>query len=286
MAVVRKGQEPNEQMELDAPNPRAVIGGNEPQLEERIAAEFREAMLTEKPEIYGKLDDLLGIPAVIDRETGEEIKPAVPGSVQRAKCENDEDMANCGKLVNALRQAGGIAEKAKKAVKDPYWLAGKAVDAEYNAIIARIAGGSLAVEQLQKAYARKKAADEAAAEEKRQAELREAEERRQKLADLAKEAGLEDALPPPPEPNEPGFHEGPPRKAEPIRTDGATVSTGKEWVIDSVDVVKAIKFVKANTKVREAVTAAIKALVKSTENNAGKGYAGVTARQDVKISNR
>lgn len=279
MAVVRKEAPGADQMELDAPNPRAVLGGNAPPPEEQIPVDFRMALIEEQADFYLKLDDLLGVgdPNAEDYKTG---------AVDRAKCDTEENFANCGVLINILRKAKQRVEKVHKNVKAPYLEGGRIVDQLRNSMVGRLDGAANKVEEMQKAYARAEQAkrDKEAAD--RLEEQRLLDQQRADLEALAKENGLEAALPPPPEPNEPGFLEGPPRKAEPIRTEGATISTGMEWIIDDVDVVKAIKFVKANTKVREAVTAAIKALVKSTENNAGKGYAGVTARQDVKISNR
>lgn len=276
MAIVKKAAPGADQLELDNPNPRAVLGGNAPPAEEQIPADFRMALIEEQADFYLKLDDLLGVgdPNAEDYKTG---------AVDRAKCDTEENFANCGVLINILRKAKQRVEKVHKDVKAPYLEGGRIVDQIRNSMVGRLDGAAKRVEELQKAYARAEQAKRDKEEADRLEEQRKLDQQRAELEELAKDKGLEAALPPPPEPV---YVPSPAFKPEPIRTDGATISTGMEWIIDDVDVVKAIKFVKANTKVREAVTAAIKALVKSTENNAGKGYAGVTARQDVKISNR
>lgn len=254
----------------------AAIGHNLPPIEERIPAEFREALIEEQADFYQKLDDLLGV----GNRNAEDYKT---GAVDRAKCTNDDELARCGILVNSLRKAKQRVEKVHKTQKQPHLDAGRLVDQQKNGLTARLDSAAEHVETLQRDYQR---------EQRRLAEVerlrlldeqREAEQKRAELEALAEENGLEDVLPPAPEPLV--FPDLPVRSA-PIRTDGATVSTGLEWVLDSVDVVKAIKHCKSNTAVIDAVTKAMKALVKSTSNNAGKGYAGVIARQDVKVSNR
>lgn len=268
----------------------APIGHNMPPLEERIPAEFRVAMIEARPDIFQKLDDLLGA----GDPNAEDFKP---GSVQRAKCETEDEFARCGVLIKSLRACSQLVDEVHREQKAPHLEAGRLVDAQKNNLIARINAGSTAVAAIQKAYAveqerlaeieRQRLADLQAIEDARVAEEQaKADADRAKLEEVAKENGLEDALPPPPPPlqRQTFFESAAPRG--PIRTDGATVSTGKEWVIDSVDVVKAIKHCKTNTKVIEAVTAAMKAMVKTSGNNGGKGYAGVEARQDVKVSNR
>jgi hypothetical protein len=276
--------------EQKAENPRAVIGGNQPPIEERIPAEFREALIGEQADFYVKLDDLLGVG---DRNS----EGYKTGSVDRAKCTDADELARCGVLVNILRKAAQRVDKVHKEQKQPHLDAGRLVDAQKNALVARLNGAQLHVEGLQKEYQREqnrladverqRLADLQAIEDQRVAdEQAKIDAQRAKLEEVAKENGLEDALPPAPPPVERQTFFEPAAPRGPIRTDGATVSTGLEWLIKDVDVVKAIKHVKTNTKVIEAVKAAVKALVKSTGNNAGKGYAGVDADQDVKVSNR
>lgn len=289
MAIITKPK-PEEAL-LPGENPRAVIGGNEPPLDERIPAEFRVALIEERADFFQKLDDLLGA----GDPNSEAFKP---GAVQRAKCETEEEFARCGVLIKSLRAATQLVDQVHKEQKAPHLEAGRLVDAQKNSLLARINAGSFAVADMQKAYAveqdrlaeveRQRIADLQAIEDARVAEEQaKADADRAKLEQVAKDNGLEAALPPPPAPIQPRqtfFESSAPRG--PVRTDGATVSTGKEWVVASVDPVKAIKHCKTNTKVIEAITAAMKALVKSSGNNGGKGYPGVEARQDVRVSNR
>lgn len=289
MAIVTKPKP--EEAPLPGENTRAVIGGNLPPLDERIPAEFRVALIEERSDFFQKLDDLLGV----GDPNSEDFKP---GAVQRAKCSNEDEFARCGVLIKTLRTATQLVDHVHKEQKAPHLEAGRLVDAQKNGLIARISAGSAAVAAIQKAYAveqeklanieRQRLADLQAIEDARVAEEQaKLDADRAKLEEVAKANGLEDALPPPPPPVQPRqtFFEGPTTRG-PVRTDGATVSTGKEWVIDSVDVVKAIKHCKTNTKVIEAVTAAMKAMVKSSGNNGGNGYPGVEARQDVRVNNR
>ena len=225
-------------------NPRVAIGHNEPPLEERIAAEFREALLGERADIMTKLDQLLG---KVDPDPE---KPEDLGSVHRAKCVDETTLGQCGTLVKALRAAEQLVEGVHVAVKRPYLEAGRAVDAEKNALMTRIGVGKTLVQHLMNKYAD----DQLQEQRKREAD---ALAERQKLEALAKEHNLEAALPPvAPEPARPA----------PIRSDGgATVSFGVDHVSTVEDYAKAFKKVKDNAKVREAIDAAIQKLVKDAK---------------------
>lgn len=247
------------------PNPRAVIGGNEPPLEERIAMEFREALLGERADFMVKLDQLLG-KVNPDPENPEDL-----GSVHRAKCEDDVTLGKCGDLARSLRACVELVNSAHTVVKKPYWDAGKAVDAEKNALIGRIGTGQQIVKQLMDDYAqeqlrlRREKEAEDAAELKRQ-------------QDEARENG-EDAVAPAPAPAPA------PVRSEPIRSDGgSTVSMGGEHVATVVDYAKAFRKVKDNAKVREAIDAAIQKLVKETKGKVE--IPGVTITERAKTSAR
>lgn len=264
-------------------NPRAVIGGNMPPLEERIPAEFREAILSERPDFYQKLEDLVG-------RAGAEDSEPVEGALQRAKCATPEDYAKCGVLVTSLRRCGDIIDKAHETVKRPYLDAGRAVDAEKNALYGKNGGviteAIATVVAMQKEFVREQ---DRLAEIERQNAItaqREADARRAELEALAKENGLHDALPPAPEPTFVPEVYNPLGLGQPVRTDGATVSAGKEWKSRVDDYAKAFKHVKNDAGVREAIDKAIQRHVKATKGNNGKPLAGVHMFEDVKISNR
>jgi hypothetical protein len=259
----------------------ATIGHNLPPLEERIPAEFREALIAERPDFYQKLDDLLGRPGIQDAE-GEDAP--IIGALQRARCENPDQYAKCGILVNALRACRTLVEKVHKSEKQPHLDAGRLVDAQKNALVTRIEAGMVAVEALQKAYIREQ---DRLAEIERQKALeaqREADARRAELEELAKEKGLEDALPPPPEPVFVPETYNPLGLGQPVRTDGATVSAGKEWKSRVDDYAKAFKHVAKDAKVREAIDAAIQKLV--TEAKGKIDIPGVTIDERAKTSAR
>lgn len=254
----------------------APIGHNMPPLEERIPAEFRQALLEEQADFYQKLDDLLG-------KGGPNAEGYVTGSVDRAKCTNADELAKCGVLVNILRKAKQRVEKVHKEQKQPHLDAGRLVDQQKNALVTRFDNAGQYVEGLQRDYQREQNRLAEIERQKLLDEQREADQRRADLEALAKDNGLEDALPPAPEPV---FVPELPTRSAPIRTDGATVSTGMEWKSQVQDYAKAFKHVKTDAKVREAIDAAIQRHVKATKGNGGKELAGVRMFEDVRVNNR
>jgi len=246
------------------PNPRATIGNNEPPMEERIPLDFREALIDLEADFFKVLETYVG---VTDAETGEHKN----GQVDIAKCTNDTQLGKCGEVVNTLRKLGQRVEAAHKQVKEPYLLGGRLVDAERRALMSRIEEGGNRVNGLMKTYGDDKR------EKERLAQLK-ADEDRRKLEELARENGIEAVLPPP----EPVV-----AKTEPVRSlGGATVSIGTEWKSQVEDYAKAFKHVSTNAKVREAIDAAIKSMVKATKGNNGKPLAGVRVWEDTKVGAR
>lgn len=162
----------------------------------------------------------------------------------------------------------------------PYLNAGRLVDAEKNAFVARITAGKFAVEELQREYYREQRQKEIKAQAEAQAERDRLDEERRKLEELARENDIDvAALPPPPPPP------APIAKAEPVRSDGgATVSRLTEWLSQVEDYRLAFTSVKDDAKVREAIDAAIQRLVKATKGQ--KPLKGVRIYDDFKASNR
>lgn len=247
-------------------NPRAVIGNNEPPLEERIGAEFRDALLTERADFMTLLDQLLGKPGA---DPNSEDQSAL-GSVHRARCDSDDTLGRCGELVKRLRACEGLVSAVHVTVKKPYLDAGRAVDAEKNALVARIGTGRNMVQGLMDDYANEQLAKRCAAEA-------DAAAQRAKLEALARENNVEAALPPPPAPA--------PVRSGPVRSDGgATVSLGTEFVSTVTDYAKAFKKVKDDAKVREAIDAAIQRTVKAAKGKIE--IPGVTIAERAKTSAR
>lgn len=251
-------------------NPRATMGGNKPPLEELIPVEFRAVLLAEKPEFLTRLDDLID-------------------AADRAKAEDDETLGRCGDLVKAYRTCAAHIDATHKAVKEPYLQGGRLVDAEKNALANRLAAAKAKVEGIGHAYVAKKdaeakaerdriAAEQRAAAERayqaeqarlraeqeaaaaardatNEAERRAAAERATQAAREAEDAMAQAALAP-----------VAPLTNEPVRSDaGATVSGSKDWACEVEDYAKAFKHVKNDAKVREAIDAAMKRLVKQTK---------------------
>jgi len=246
-----------------APNPRAVIGNNEPPLEERIHAEFVEALLGERADFMTKLDQLLG------KTNPDPEKASDLGSVHRAKCVDEETLGKCGELQKALRACQQLVDATHVVVKKPYLEAGRVVDAEKNGLTARINAGRSLVQGLMDAYANEQLA------KRRKAEADAAAARAQ-LEALARENNLEAALPPPPPE---------PVRTAPVRSDGgATVSLGVEHIATVTDYAKAFKKVKDDAKVREAIDAAIQRAVKAAKGKIE--IPGVTITERAKTSAR
>lgn len=239
-------------------NPRAQIGGNEPPLAERIHADFREALLSEKPKWDEVLDRYLG-------KGDPNSEGYKDGICDRAQATDDESLGKCAEIVKALREAHGIVDAKHKLIKQPYLDGGRAVDAEANKIRGRIMEGAAKVKAVMDDYA----------ESERLRKRREqmiADRQRLQLESLARENNLEAALPEAPPPTV---------KTEPVRSDGgATVSTTVDWDVVVTDYALAFEHVKNVAAVREAIDKAIKALNKTSKGKVA--YAGVTITERAK----
>lgn len=246
----------------------APIGHNKPPLEELIPVEFRTALLAERPDFLIKID------ALID-------------AADRARADDDETLGRCGDLVNAYRKATQHVDATHKAVKEPYLQGGRLVDAEKNSIAGRIATARSKVEGVANRFVAQREAEARAERDRIAAEQRAAAQRAmdaqreqfraeaeaakaarnaanaeeraaaQALADHAardaEEAMAAAALAP-----------AAPERAEPVRSDeGATISGKQEWRSEVEDYTKAMRHVRSDPKVKEAIDAAVQRLVRA-----------------------
>lgn len=256
----------------ERPDTPAPMGHNQPPLEERVPIEFREELLAARPDFMQLMENFLGVGDPNSEDY-------VTGVVDRAKCATQQDFENCGKLINALRKMEQHIDATHKVVKQPYLEAGRLVDAEKNGLVGRVRAARDRVQALLDAYAAEERRKALEAEAERQAEqMRQAEERR-RLEEVARAAGIDTALIAPAPAPEPVA-----AKPQPIRTDGATISFGVEHDARVTDYAKAFKHVKNDAKVREAIDAAIKRIVKGAKGNIT--LAGVEVTERAKASAR
>lgn len=259
MAVIQRAR-----VDDTAENPRAVVGANRPPLDEEARAAFDEA-LDQKEGFRDRVKQLLG-------------------ASDRAVATTEEEAGRCGELVKQIRAAAKFIADTHTAVKAPYLLAGRAIDAAKNDLTGPLEVAKAKVEGRQTQFLREE-------EAKRQAEIRrqrEAEEARRRAeweaeqARIAEQAPVDEPAPvmeaaPPP----------PPPVAEPerqiIRGDyGAAVSGTKAWFHQIEDFEIAFMAVSNNEKVREAIDKAISNMVRGGVRE----IAGVRIWSDIKASNR
>lgn len=211
---------------------------NEPPVEERIQMEFRDQLLSDRPDFMQVYDALIA-------------------AADRAKAEDDETLGKCGDLVKRYRAAANHIDECHKGVKAPYLEAGRACDAEKNRLRGPIDEAARKVNALMNAYVAKREAEVRAERDRIAAEERAA-------ADAAREAGEGEVA---------ALAPAAPKKVEPVRSDGgATVSTREVWNSRVDDYAKAMKAVKSDPKVKEAIDAAVARLVRAGQRE----IAGVT----------
>lgn len=209
----------------------AKMGHNRPPAEDDVRAQFREGLLTAKPDFDARLEQ-------------------IEAAADRVAVNDDATLGRAGDMVRIIRATDKLVSDTHVAVKAPYLAAGRVCDAEKNALSGRLAVARGKVEQQMNRFAA----------EKRQRELeaqRKADEERRRLEELARENQLEEALPPPPPVA---------ARPEPVRSDGgATVSTTIEHIAIIEDYAKAFRKVKDDAGVREAIGKAIQRIVKQTK---------------------
>lgn len=246
----------------------AGLGHNRPPLEELIPQEFREKLLADHPDFLARLESAVA-------------------AAGRAMASNDDELGRCGDLVKIYRALIKHINETHTAVKEPYLKGGRLVDAERNALIDMVETAKRKVESVGNAYvaerdARLKAERERiAAEERAAADRAMAAERAQREAEAAaaraareaasaeeREAAEARAAAAAKEAEEAmaaaALAASTTDKAEPVRSDaGAAVSGKQEWQCAVEDFAKAFKAVKDDAKVREAIEAAAKRLVRA-----------------------
>lgn len=237
-------------------NPRVALGNNRPPLDVEARAAFDDA-LDQREGFRQRLADLTA-------------------AADRAYATDEASAGRCGELVKQIRAAVKVIEDAHKSAKEPYLLAGRAVDSAKNEAVAPLEAAKKAVEGKQTQFLREQEAI-------RQAEMRrqrEAEEARRR--EEAERAAAANAAAPA---EEPAYT--PPPVVEPerqvIRGDyGAAVSGQRVWLSQVEDYELAFIAVANNQKVREAIDTAIKAMVRAGVRE----IPGVRVWSDIKASNR
>lgn len=264
MPIVQAAPEP-EVVDL---NPRAVMGANEPPIEEQIAMEFREALLSERPDFIVRMESAVE-------------------AVGRAEVVDDETLGKAGDLAKILRACEAYVAEVHKAVKEPHLARSRACDAEKNALTSKITVARSRLADVMNAFMAKREAERRAEEMRRAAEARAAAEAaaqaereareaelaaQRAMAEAANEAEREAAAARAAEAQreaeqrmaDAALAAAPVGKAEPVRSDtGSTISGRTVWQSEVEDYVKAMKAVKSDPKVREAIDAAVQRLVKA-----------------------
>lgn len=246
----------------------AHIGHNKPPLEEIVPQEFRAELLRERPDFLERFEQAIE-------------------AADRAEAVDEETLGRCGDLVNLYRACDKHITATHKTVKQPYLDGGRIVDAEKNSLTDRLATAKRKVEKVGDAFVAKREAEQRAERERIAAEERAAAERaaqaerdRQRAEQEAaeavrnaaskkeREAALDRAAEASREAEEAmsaaALAPAAPAKAEPVRSDaGSTISGKQEWQSAVEDYTKAFRAVKDDPKVREAIDAAVKRLVRA-----------------------
>jgi len=227
------------------PPSAAPLGHNKPPIEEVVKAEFRDALLADRPDFLDRVDQFIAV-------------------VSRAEVTDDDTLGRAGDLDKMLRAADAHVVEVHKAVKQPYLDGGRAVDAEKKSITDRIASARFTLKDGMNAFvaqreARRRAEEAArAAEERRLAEEARAAEMARQEAEGVNDPEAIAAIEVAP------LAAAVSQRAEPVRSDGgSTVSTRQVWNSQVENFTQAFKAVKDDPKVQEAISAAVARLVKA-----------------------
>lgn len=254
-----------------AENPRAVMGGNEPPLDERIVGELEEA-ISEDPGLRTRINELLAKGKILP------------------DCADDDMAGRMGDFVKMCMTAINKVEGHHSTIKAPYLAATRAIDGRkrtYVDDLSDVKHSALNKIDAYRADLRKKQQAEAARIAEEQRVMREAEEQRQRLAQAAREVAEAEGRPAPaPEPEPMQFDEPPQRPAEPApiaRGDlGSRVGTKKVWNIKIESVRKLPNTVFAHPTVMEAINKVLAARVRGGE----RVIPGCTITEDEVVSVR
>lgn len=246
-----------------ADNPRVYVGANRPPVDEMARIDFNEA---------------------VDKHDGIRARIAMlVDSSTRAVANDQETAGRCAELIRQMGAVERVVEDERKAVKDPYLAAGRAIDEAARTLIAPLAEAKSKVrkiaedfmrEEQRKADEARRAAEAEAARQRAEAERRAQEERERAAAENRE-----------PEPVAEPVYAAPAPKADPVqvRSDfGAVMSGRKVKVAVIVDPLKAYKAVKSVPAVQEAIQKAVNGLVRAGQTN----IPGVEIREDVGLSVR
>lgn len=253
---------PIEQTADDA-NPRAVIGGNRPPVDEMARADFNEA-IDGHAGLRQRIADLLG-------------------SASRAAATDDETAGRCAELIRQMGAVEKVVDDDRTKVKAPYLAGGRAIDDAAKTLVAELGTAKGKVGGVAEGYMRDKQRRE---DERRRAI--EAEQRRQREEQLAREAeererAAAENRKPEPVAAAPAYAPPPPIEPARVRSDfGAIASARKVWKAEVEDYGKAFKAVKSNPGVREAIDKAVAGLVRAGTRE----ITGVRIFEDIGLSVR
>lgn len=233
-------------------NPRAIVGGNRPPIDQLARSDFDEA-----------IDSHDGLRARIAQ---------LVDSSTRAVATTDEEAGRCAELIRQMGAAEKVVDDERVKVKAPYLAAGRSVDEAAKSLVGPLTQAKDGVRHTANGYLREKQRREDA---ERQRIAAEAAQRQRAEAEraAAENRAPEPVAAPPPPPAEPAR----------VRSDfGAVASARKVKVATIDDWPKAFKAVKTVPAVQEAVQKAINGLVRAGQVN----IPGVTITDDVAMSVR
>lgn len=217
----------------------SVPGHNRPAPADDAVRDFNEA-LSQRDGFDARIDALLG-------------------SASRAVAHDAETAGRCGELIKQMVAVERVIEDARKTVKEPYFEAGKAVDAVAKAKAGPVADAKAQVNAKLSTFMREEE-ERRRADQRRADDLRRSQEAEQRAAeDAARAANL--PLPEPAAPTPaPAVADEPTR----IRGDYGTLASAKTvWKHEVTDWEVAFMAVSENERVRDAIDKAIGAMVRS-----------------------